>query len=78
MPCLKYCSEEHVCLLTEAPRTITMEILPLTIGRKAGSSSGGGRGVVAVVTGPLHVAAGKLLSRKHLVIHRGSRIAGDG
>lgn len=45
----------------EAPRTIALSSLPLTLGRKAAA------GAVSV-TGPNHIAKGKLLSRKHAII----------
>ena len=45
----------------EAPRTISLSSLPLTLGRKSDLGT-------VMVTGPLHVAKGKLLSRKHTVI----------
>ena len=46
---------------TEAPRTISLSLLPLTLGRKSDVGT-------VMVTGPAHVAKGKLLSRKHTII----------
>jgi hypothetical protein len=48
----------------ECPRVIALSQLPVTLGRKAASG-------VIVVTGPAHVAKGKLLSRKHTTIDSG-------